>query len=86
MNLKFRVEHDSFGELLVPFEALYGAQTQRAIENFRISGIPMPAEFIQAMAMIKAAASEANGMLGHLSKAKSKAISKAANGGVSLMP
>ena len=79
MNLKFRVEHDSFGELLVPFEALYGAQTQRAIENFRISGTPMPAEFIQAMAIIKAAASEANGALGHLPKAKAKAISKAAN-------
>ena len=79
MNLKFRVEHDSFGELLVPFDALYGAQTQRAIENFRISGIPMPAEFIQAMAIIKAAASEANGALGHLPKVKAKAISKAAN-------
>lgn len=79
MSLKFRVEQDSFGELLVPVEALYGAQTQRAIDNFRISGLPMPPEFIQAMAMIKAAASEANGALGHLPKAKAKAICKAAN-------
>jgi len=79
MILKFRLEHDSFGDLLVPFDALYGAQTQRAIENFRISGLPMPAEFIQAMAMIKAAASEANGVLGHMPKAKARAISKAAN-------
>ena len=79
MILKFRLEHDSFGDLLVPFDALYGAQTQRAIENFRISGLPMPAEFIQAMAMIKAAASEANGVLGHMPKAKAREIRKAAN-------
>ena len=58
MSLKFRLEHDSFGELLVPFDALYGAQTQRAMQNFRISGLPMPAEFIQAMALIKAAVAD----------------------------
>jgi fumarate hydratase class II len=79
MNHKFRLEHDSFGELLVPSDALYGAQTQRAIENFRISGLPMPVEFIQTMAMIKAAVCEANGALGLLPKAKAKAICKAAN-------
>ncbi len=78
MSLKFRLEHDSFGELLVPFDALYGAQTQRAVQNFRISGLPMPAEFIQAMALIKAAVAEANGTLGHLGKAQSGAITRAA--------
>ena len=53
MSLKFRVELDSFGELLVPFDALYGVQTQRAVQNFTISGLRMPPEFIQAMALIK---------------------------------
>lgn len=77
MNLKFRVEHDSFGELLVPVDALYGAQTQRAMQNFCISGLPMPAEFIQAMALIKAAAAEANGSLGHLTEMQAKAIADA---------
>lgn len=79
MNLKFRLEHDSFGEMLVPFDALYGAQTQRAVQNFAISGRRMPPEFIQAMALIKAAAAEANGKLGHLGKAQTKAIVKAAH-------
>ena len=79
MSMKFRLEQDSFGELLVPFDALYGAQTQRAVQNFGLSGLRMPAEFIQAMALIKAAAAEANGALGHLPKAQAKAISCAAN-------
>jgi fumarate hydratase class II len=79
MSMKFRLEQDSFGELLVPFDALYGAQTQRAVQNFGISGLRMPAEFIQAMALIKAAAAEANGALGLLPEAQAKAISGAAN-------
>lgn len=79
MTVKFRLEHDSFGELLVPFDALYGAQTQRAVQNFAISGQCMPSEFIRAMALIKAAAAEANGSLGHLGKAQAKAIAKAAH-------
>ena len=79
MSLKFRVVQDGFGELLVPFDALYGAQTQRALHNFAISGLRMPPEFIQAMAMIKTAAAEANGMLGHLPAKRAKAIAKAAN-------
>jgi fumarate hydratase, class II len=78
MSLKFRVEQDSFGPLLVPIEALFGAQTQRALNNFAISGLRMPPEFIRAMALIKAAASEANAELGHIPKAKAKAISTAA--------
>lgn len=78
MTLKFRLEHDSFGALLVPVEAMYGAQTQRAVENFRLSGIRMPAEFITAMAQIKAALAEANASLGHLPKGKARAIAQAA--------
>lgn len=76
--MKFRVELDSIGELLVPVEAMYGAQTQRAVQNFSISGQRMPAAFIQALALIKAAAANANGSLGHLSKVQSKAIEQAA--------
>ena len=53
---KYRKEQDSLGEILVPREALYGAQTQRAVENFPVSGIGMPRPFIVALAKIKKAA------------------------------
>ena len=76
--MKFRVEQDSLGELLVPVEALYSAQTQRAVLNFGISGQRMPAEFIQSLALIKAAAAHSNGLLGHLNKAQAQAIENAA--------
>ena len=76
--MKFRVEQDSLGELLVPVEALYSAQTQRAVLNFGISGQRMPAEFIQSLAFIKAAAAHSNGLLGHLNKAQAQAIENAA--------
>ena len=75
---KFRVEHDSMGELKVPVEALWGAQTQRAVDNFPVSGRTMPAEFIRALGLIKAAAAEANTRLGHLSQRRGAAIRKAA--------
>ncbi|MBS0581730.1 MAG: class II fumarate hydratase [Proteobacteria bacterium] len=74
----YRIEHDSMGELKVPAEALWGAQTQRAVDNFPISGLVMPREFIRALGLIKAAAARVNGDLGHLPKAKAKAIGKAA--------
>lgn len=74
----FRIEHDSMGELKVPEEALYGAQTQRAIDNFPISGLVLPRGFIRALGLIKAAAAEANLALGHLKKAQAAAIRKAA--------
>ncbi|MFT3789542.1 MAG: class II fumarate hydratase [Rudaea sp.] len=74
----YRIEHDSMGELKVPAAALWGAQTQRAVENFPVSGLRMPREFIRALGLIKAAAAQANGDLGHLAKAKAKAIRKAA--------
>jgi fumarate hydratase class II len=74
----FRIEHDSMGELKVPAKALYGAQTQRAIDNFPISGLHLPRSFIRALGLIKAAAAEANLALGHLKKGQAAAIRKAA--------
>ncbi len=74
----FRIERDSMGELKVPADALYGAQTQRAVQNFPISGLRMPREFIRALGLIKSAAAQANADLGHLKKAQAKAIRKAA--------
>jgi fumarate hydratase, class II len=73
----FRIEHDSMGELKVPADALYGAQTQRAIDNFPISGLHLPRSFIRALGLIKAAAAEANLVLGHLKKGQAAAIRKA---------
>jgi fumarate hydratase class II len=74
----FRIERDSMGELKVPAAALWGAQTQRAVDNFPISGLSMPREFIRALGLIKSAAAQANADLGHLTKNKAKAIRKQA--------
>ncbi|MDQ3288721.1 MAG: class II fumarate hydratase [Pseudomonadota bacterium] len=74
----FRIERDSMGELKVPADALWGAQTQRALQNFPVSGQPMPREFIRALGLVKAAAAEVNGNLGLLGKGASKAIRTAA--------
>jgi len=73
-----RIEKDSMGELEVPVDALYGAQTQRAINNFEISGQPMPAAFIRALGLVKSAAAEVNADLGLLDGAIAKAISASA--------
>ena len=75
---EYRTEHDSMGELKVPADALYGAQTQRAIDNFPISGLALPRDFIRALGLIKAAAAAANLTLGHLKKGQAAAIRKAA--------
>jgi fumarate hydratase class II len=75
---QYRIERDSMGELKVPADALYGAQTQRAVDNFPISGLAMPREFIRALGLIKSAAAQANADLGHLKKTSAKAIRKAA--------
>ena len=75
---KFRIEKDSMGELEVPANALYGAQTQRAVNNFPISGLTMPREFIKALGLIKAAAAEANLTLGHMPVDVCEAIKSAA--------
>jgi fumarate hydratase class II len=74
----FRIEHDSMGELQVPADALYGAQTQRAIDNFPVSGLCLPREFIRALGLIKAAAADVNVAAGHLKKNQAAAIRKAA--------
>ena len=66
MNNKTRIEKDSMGELKVPIDALYGAQTQRAIDNFKISGQPLPAAFIRALGLVKFAAAQVNADLGLL--------------------
>jgi len=73
-----RIERDSMGELEVPGTALYGAQTQRAINNFPVSGQPMPTPFIHAIARIKLAAARVNHTLGLLDEAQCRAIVAAA--------
>jgi len=75
---EFRVERDSMGEVRVPKQAYYGAQTQRAVENFKISGIGFPVKFIRALALVKFAAAQANESLGLLDGQKADAIRKAA--------
>ncbi len=73
-SVKFRVERDSMGELHVPVEALWGAQTQRAVENFCIGMRPMPRAFIRALGLIKAACAKANHDLGLLDSTRADAI------------
>ncbi|MGB5352090.1 MAG: class II fumarate hydratase [Woeseia sp.] len=75
---KFRSERDSMGELQVPEDALWGAQTQRAVDNFPISGLTMPRAFIRALGLVKWAAAGANAELALLSSGKAVAIQKAA--------
>ncbi len=73
-----RTEKDSMGEMTVPSSALWGASTQRAVENFPISGRPVPAEVIHAYGHLKAACADANLSLGRLNGARHKAITAAA--------
>ena len=72
--MSYRIEKDSLGEVNVPSDALYGAQTQRAADNFPISGIRFPRRFIQALGIIKQAAAIANHNLGLLDKDITDAI------------
>jgi len=72
-----RLERDSMGELAVPADALYGAQTQRAVDNFHISGQRMPIGFIRAVLLVKAAAARANITLGALAPETGRAIGDA---------
>jgi fumarate hydratase class II len=78
MSIHSRIEHDTMGEVLVPADALFGAQTQRAVENFPISRHRFTHPFIRALGLIKAAAAKANGQLGVLSRDLAEAIEKAA--------
>jgi fumarate hydratase, class II len=74
----FRTEHDSMGEVLVPADALWGAQTQRAVENFPVSGERLPRDLIGALSSIKGAAATVNGELGVLDPDLARAIHDAA--------
>lgn len=77
--MDYRIERDTMGEVKVPKDALYRAQTQRAVENFPISGTPLEAEHIIALARIKKAAALANEKLGILESDIARAISDAAD-------
>ena len=74
----YRVERDSMGEMQVPADARYGASTARAVENFPISGLRFPPEFVQALALIKWAAARVNEELGLLGGDKARLIEQAA--------
>ena len=74
---KTRIEKDSMGELHVPADALYAAQTQRAVNNFPVSGQPLPAPFIRALLLAKRAAATANGALEQIPSDMADAIRKA---------
>jgi len=74
----YRMEKDSMGEVQVPADALYGAQTMRAVNNFPVSGLPMPQPFIHALALIKGAAAKVNAGLGQLEATTAQAIIEAA--------
>ncbi|MEZ4415661.1 MAG: class II fumarate hydratase [Gemmatimonadota bacterium] len=78
MSSSMRTERDSLGEVQVPADALYGAQTQRAVENFPISGRPFGRRFIEALGLIKRAAAEANLELDGLDEKLAAAIVQAA--------
>src|SRR5438309_8861911 len=73
-----RIERDSMGKVRVPAHALYGAQTQRAVENFPISNLRFPREFIRAMGLIKLASARTNMELGLLDKKTGETIVVAA--------
>ncbi len=73
-----RMERDTFGELQVPADKRWGAQTQRSLENFKIGTEKMPREVIYALALVKQCAARVNGELGQLEKEKGDAIAAAA--------
>ena len=77
-KIKYRIETDSMGEVKVPADALYQAQTQRAVNNFPVSGIRLPEEMIVALGLIKNSAAKVNAELGLLDKPRSQAIQKSA--------
>lgn len=75
---EYRVERDSLGEVQVPADALYGAQTQRAIGNFPISGLTMPRSFIRALGLVKCACAAVNAELGLMDPEMAEAIQSSA--------
>src|ERR1051326_2914971 len=79
MSEPFRTEHDTMGEVRVPASALYGAQTQRAVDNFPISRMRFSRAFLRALGMIKSAAAQANGQIGALDLELARKIQAAAH-------
>src|SRR5262245_35835844 len=75
---KYRIETDALGPVKVPARALWGAQTQRAVENFPVSGLRLPRRLIRALALIKKAAAEVNQRTGALDRRRGGAIASAA--------
>jgi fumarate hydratase, class II len=75
---EYRIERDSMGQVKVPASAYYGAQTQRAVENFPVSGIGFPPKFIRALAIIKHTAASANQELGLLDPKIAEVVHQAA--------
>ncbi|MDN5731388.1 MAG: class II fumarate hydratase [Yaniella sp.] len=78
-NQQFRIEHDTMGEVRVPLKALYSAQTQRAVENFPISGQGLEPAHIHALSLVKKACAVANNELGVISDDQAQAIKSAAD-------
>src|SRR2546430_8085162 len=78
MRTSFRVERDSMGEIKVPAEALWGAHTQRAVQNFPVSGLTMPRPFIGALGLVKQAAVRVNRDLKLLEPKLAQAVEEAA--------
>ena len=78
MSEKMRIEKDSMGEMQVPESALWGASTQRAVENFPIAGRGVPAEVVHAFGLLKSACAKVNLLLGKLDGKRAKAIIEAA--------
>ena len=74
-----RIENDTFGEIGVPADRLWGAQTQRSLHHFDISTEKMPPELLRALALVKRSAAVVNGELGLLDRAKAEAIVAAAD-------
>ncbi|MFY9806614.1 MAG: class II fumarate hydratase [Pseudonocardiaceae bacterium] len=79
MTQQYRVDRDTMGEVSVPVDALYGAQTQRAVENFPISGRGLERSQIRALGLVKAACARVNGQLGVLDPALAEVIASAAD-------
>jgi fumarate hydratase class II len=77
-GVEYRVERDTLGEVRVPSGAYFGAQTQRALENFQISGLRFPRRFIRALGLVKLAAARANVALGVIDEERGRAIEQAA--------
>src|SRR5699024_7590891 len=76
---QFRIEHDTMGEVKVPANALYSAQTQRAVENFPVSGHGLERAQIRALGLLKSATARVNGRLGVLNSESADAIATAAD-------